>query len=361
VRILHLNDRLSARGGADLYLLDLIHAQKSTHDIALAVGRLDAEVSLPCPVHQIDGMDERDPQSIQIAPLLSTFQPDVIHVHNVMNSEVMKALEDIPSLVTVHDHRSFCPGSGKWTLDGKPCTQPMEKDLCASCFTDPDYFEHILEVTSSRLKALATSRIHVLSQYMKTELVSLGLKEDQVIVIPPFVSSPVIRESAEPPCVLFAGRLVKSKGVYDAIDAWKQSGVPFPLVFAGTGPERSRLESLGFEVLGWLSREDLFHVYQRANAVIMPSRWQEPFGIVGLEAMSFGIPVVTWDSGGIQEWHPDSPPIPWGDIHGLAHRLKEVVNERVSLPAGYDPISILSKLDAHYAAVAFENDPLTQP
>ena len=36
----------------------------------------------------------------------------------------------------------------------------------------------------------------------------------------------------------------------------------------------------------------------------MPSRWQEPFGIVGLEALTLGTAVAAWDSGGVREWHP---------------------------------------------------------
>jgi glycosyltransferase involved in cell wall biosynthesis len=351
VRILHLNNRLSARGGADLYLLDLIEAQQTTHVTALAVGRVDEQVQAPCPVHHVKGMEERDPQNISMDSLLSDFQPDVVHVHNVMNSRVMEALQGIPTLVTVHDHRSFCPGSGKWTLDGEQCTQAMEKSLCASCFTDSTYFDHILQVTQTRLAALSKCQIHVLSRYMKEELIPLGIDEKQITVIPPFVPAQPQEPPSDSPCVLFVGRLVKSKGIRDAIDAWEMSQVPYPLVFAGTGPERSRLESQGFEVLGWLSRPELFQIYRRATAVLMPSRWQEPFGIVGLEAMSFEVPVVTWNSGCISEWYPDLPLTPWGDVKGLAAHLKKAVGTRVSLPPGYEQSTILSKLDAHYEEI----------
>ena len=351
MRILHLNDRLSARGGADLYLLDLIEAQQTSHTTALAVGRKDEQVALPCPIHLIQGMDERDPNHISMDSLLSDFRPDVVHIHNVMNSQVMAAVQGIPTLVTVHDHRSFCPGSGKWTLDGQQCTQAMNKTLCASCFTDNDYFAHILQVTEARLTALSKCRIHVLSHYMKEELIPLGIAEEQIAVIPPFIRPQSIEPSSADPCVLFVGRLVKSKGIRDAIDAWEMSQVPYPLIFAGTGPERSRLESQGFEVLGWLSRAELFQIYRRATAVLMPSRWQEPFGIVGLEAMSFGIPVVTWNSGGISEWYPGKDLISWGDIKGLSDHLKRVVGTRVSLPPGYEQSIILSQLDAHYEEI----------
>jgi len=111
---------------------------------------------------------------------------------------------------------------------------------------------------------------------------------------------------AGPPCVLFVGRLVEAKGVRDAVEAWRRSGVDLPLVVAGTGPLRAQLASWAgerdgpaIEVLGWVDRDLLSRLYRRARALLMPSRWQEPFGIAGLEALSFGVPVVAWEAGGI--------------------------------------------------------------
>ncbi len=54
----------------------------------------------------------------------------------------------------------------------------------------------------------------------------------------------------------------------------------------------------------------------------MPFRWQEPFGIVGIEALKFGARVIAWDSGGIKEWHRG--PLPdWGDIAAMSELLKD--------------------------------------
>ena len=104
--------------------------------------------------------------------------------------------------------------------------------------------------------------------------------------------------------MLFVGRLVEAKGIRDAIDAWRRSGLELPLVAAGTGPLRRQVEAEGVEVLGWIDRRRLSATYRRAAVVVMPSRWQEPFGLVGLEALTLGTPVVAWDSGGVCEWHP---------------------------------------------------------
>src|SRR4029453_16478997 len=107
--------------------------------------------------------------------------------------------------------------------------------------------------------------------------------------------------------------------VRGAVRAWRRSGVPLPLVLAGTGPLRAELEAEAtrakgppLEVLGWVERDRLSALYQRAGALIFPSRWQEPFGIVGIEALSFGVPVVAWESGAGPEWHPGPGLGPWG-------------------------------------------------
>jgi glycosyltransferase involved in cell wall biosynthesis len=82
------------------------------------------------------------------------------------------------------------------------------------------------------------------------------------------------------------------------------------LVIIGDGPFLSELKSqahrLGIlsEVSfpGWLSPNELKSYYRRCSMVVVPSTWPEPFGMVGIEAMSYGKPVLAFDVGGISEW-----------------------------------------------------------
>jgi len=156
------------------------------------------------------------------------------------------------------------------------------------------------------------------------------------------------RATAGPPCVLFVGRLVAAKGPLEAIEAWRRSGVPLPLVVAGTGPLREAVEAAGAEVLGWVPHDRLAALLRRARALLMPSRWQEPFGIAGLEALSLGVPVVAWDSGGIREWHP-GPLVPWGDIDGLSVALRSAAETRAVMPGGFARDSVMDRLERVYA------------
>jgi glycosyltransferase involved in cell wall biosynthesis len=145
----------------------------------------------------------------------------------------------------------------------------------------------------------------------------------------------------------------------DAVAAWRRSGVVLPLVLAGTGPLRAELTALasrgeepGLEVPGWVDRDRLSGLYRRARALLFPSRWQEPFGIVGLEAMSFGVPVVAWESGGVPEWHPGPGLVRWGDVEALGRALSDAVDRRVACPPHFDRDEAMGRLLAIYARLS---------
>lgn len=237
------------------------------------------------------------------------------------------------------------------------------REACASCFEDQAYFRGVHALTERRLLAARRLPLTVLSRYMREELVAAGAPPRHVHVVPPFVHrlDPGAVPSG-PPCVLFVGRLVEAKGVRDAVAAWRRSGVGLPLVLAGTGPLRAELaaqaargEGPDLEVLGWVDRDRLSGLYRRARALLLPSRWQEPFGITGLEALSFGVPVVAWESGGVGEWHPGPGLVRWGDVEGLARSLADAVHRRVTIPPRFERDEAIGRLLGLYGSVAAAN------
>ncbi len=344
MKILHINDRLSNRGGADIHMTSIIRCQATDHKVHLAVGRDDGNINLPCNKIVLPGLDDRSRRTLDMDSFFDEVKPDITHVHNVMNPMVIEWAAGNHSVMTIQDHRLFCPGRGKWTLDGQSCSRKFGVETCATCFTDLEYFTEILKLTNERLNAIRSMELVVLSDYMRTELESVGIRAENINVIPPFVADfpePQVAEGY--PCILFSGRLVRGKGVYDAVEAWRQSSIDLPLVFAGTGSERENLENLGFTVLGWLPRNRLMAWYRNAKALIMAPRWQEPFGIAGLEAMTIGVPVVSWESGGISEWHP-GPLAPWGNIGELARILKNYDKVSRSPMKSCDQNNLMSRL-----------------
>ncbi len=340
MRILHVAPRLSQRGGADVYLLALLRAQRRNHEVHLAVGTDDATAEAPCPLRRIPGLEAREARPVAPAldELLRELRPDAIHVHHVVNPAALEWAARTGAAVTVQDHRSFCPGRGKWTAAGEVCRNPMGRQTCDPCFRDAVYFEEVWSLTQRRLAALAQARIAVLSHYIREEFVRAGLDPARIYLTPPFVHElDSEAPAAGPPCVLFAGRLVEAKGVREAVEAWRRARIALPLVFAGTGPLRAELEREGFEVLGWVPHRAMAGVYRRARAVVFPPRWQEPFGIVGLEALAMGVPVAAWRSGAVEEWHPGGPTlVAWGDTAALAEALLCALDSDALAPEGYE-------------------------
>ena len=363
MRILHLADRLTERGGAYTWMLGVLGGLiEAGHDVHLAVGAVDGRVPAPCSIDVEPALGARTAAHVDLSPLLRAVAPDVIHVHNTMNpAGLAGAAARRDALVTVQDHRFFCPARGKWTLDGGQCGEPMGREACAACFQDESYFAEVLALTERRLAAVREMEaVTVLSLYMREELVKLGVSPTRVRVVPPFVHGFDHQATPSgPPCVLFVGRLVRAKGVLEAVEAWTRSGVDLPLVVAGTGALREEVRALArdrsgppLEVLGWVGREGMSSLYRRARALVMPSRWQEPFGITGIEALSFGVPVAAWESGGVGEWHPGVGLVPWGDVDALAGAIAEAVTRRVVLPPSFPRDEARGRLLALYGRVA---------
>jgi glycosyltransferase involved in cell wall biosynthesis len=356
MRVLHLVDRLTDRGGAYRHLLGVLEGLASEHDQILAAGRDEGTARAPCPVELVPGLDARTLQDVALDEVAERFRPDVVHVHNPMNPAVLEwAARRRDTLVTVQDHRYFCPTRGKWTRDGRVCDVAMGRSACSSCFDEPAYFEEMYELTGRRLRAVEGRPLVVLSSYMKEELARAGIPPARIHVIPPFVEGLELGARPDgPPCVLFVGRLVAPKGVREAIEAWRRSGVGLPLVLAGTGPLREALRERGVEIPGWVDRPRLASLYRRARALLMPSRWQEPFGIAGLEAQTFGVPVVAWDSGGVREWHRGPGLVPWGDVDGLARALGRAIEEGAPPvpPSGFERADLMGRLGGLYRELA---------
>ena len=112
--------------------------------------------------------------------------------------------------------------------------------------------------------------------------------------------------------VLYVGRTSAVKGLHHLVRAFALVRERFPearLLVAG-GPDLDRVAAVAAgagvgeatELLGWLDARSLAAAYARARVLALPSVWPEAFGMVGLEALAHGVPVVASDVGGISAW-----------------------------------------------------------
>ena len=129
------------------------------------------------------------------------------------------------------------------------------------------------------------------SSYLAAEATKLGARE--VRVIPNGVEIPEhVGEPADPPHVLFVGRLSEEKGILEFLEATEG----MPRVIVGDGPLRDRVP----EAVGFVPHAELGPYYERAAVVCCPSR-REGYGVVAREAMAYGRPVVATAVGGLAD------------------------------------------------------------
>ncbi|MCS3672409.1 glycosyltransferase involved in cell wall biosynthesis [Salinibacter ruber] len=150
--------------------------------------------------------------------------------------------------------------------------------------------------------------------------------------------------------LLFVGRLVSVKGADLAVEALRRlrkRGIDTTLTICGDGPERDALErqakeadledAVKFE--GWTEPDELADRYRHAELLLVPSRY-EPFGIVALETLASGCPVVAAETGGLPEAVGDCGLlVPPDDAEGLADATERALrsdvrdNLRAAIPA----------------------------
>ena len=110
----------------------------------------------------------------------------------------------------------------------------------------------------------------------------------------------------------YFGRIIESKGVHLAISAAKKAGVKLKIAgkhYSGYGKEKyweekiaNEIDNQQIEYIGFLNTDEEKQKFLgNANALIMPSIWDEPFGMVAIESLACGTPVIGLNSGAIPE------------------------------------------------------------
>jgi glycosyltransferase involved in cell wall biosynthesis len=135
--------------------------------------------------------------------------------------------------------------------------------------------------------------------------------------------------------LLYMGRIAKDKGTHLALDAARMAGMR--IVVAGAPHEgekayfnleiKPRLEMPGVEYLGEIGGDEKCTVLRNAHALLFPVEWEEPFGLVTIEAMMSGTPVLGFKKGSTPEIVDEGVTghlVATGDVHALCLAIKKV-------------------------------------
>lgn len=334
---------------------------------------------------------------------VASLRVDVIWVHNWESFEDIAGLarSGRPVARMVHDHGMYCLRTYKYhPLTRRNCERPASLACIFPCLAIVQRGEGRLPVVEPgslgrKFREIAAnrelSRVVVASGYMREELLRNRFGDEQVVVLPPV---PPEREGVtdqadeaatgvhpEPGRLLFAGQLIRGKGLDVLLRAAAELRGDWHLDAAGEGNGKEKLvaqaEALGIanrvSFHGHLPAADLAALYRRARVVVFPSMWPEPFGLVGIEAMRFACPVVAFDVGGVSDWLKDGINgrlVPWGDASAMTRAIQALIedpeeagrlgeNGRLMSGKAFSFATYLSNLEAFLAELANHPNPIS--
>jgi len=306
---------------------------------------------------------------------------DLTVLHKVRDAAAVHALRSTGrTAVFVHDHEYYCPRkSYYYPISRKNCTRSYRELLCGCCAMlrrpAPD---NTLRANFGGFASLwreirACGEFIVLSGFMRGILVRQGIPAERIALIPPSVGTPAA-ETAETavsdvPHILSIGQLIRGKGVDQLLTAMRGVKTPCVLDIVGTGNDEAYLKQLAAP----LGTSVAFHGYapdpdaafSGARAVVLPWRWQEPFGLVGPEALLHGVPLVGFDVGAVREYLANGETgllVPPGDTDALAAAIDRILNDPAKAAAmGARGRELVSARFADAALLKGWNDFLNRP
>jgi glycosyltransferase involved in cell wall biosynthesis len=257
-----------------------------------------------------------------LTALLDEIRPDVVHVHNtfpMLTPSVLYGCRDagVPVVATVHNYRLVC-AAGPLFRDGKPCHDCLDGRVLPSvrhgCYrgsraaTVPLALEKKLHGNAWR--DLVSAFVFI-SAAQRDLMTGMGLSPERAFVKHNLVPAMAVQPAERRHQVAYLGRLDEVKGVPFLMRSWDTFRAghpesPLRLVVAGGGPLADEVSAWGatrpsVAVPGVLTRQEAAQVLSESVAAVVPSRWEEPFGLVAIEAMAAGTAPVAPAAGSFPE------------------------------------------------------------
>ncbi len=342
--VLMVTPRWTRDGGVATHVMASA-AALGAHDfeVHIAAARIGSEAVPPgVTVHHCpDLFNERISPAERLAGAMSC-TPAVIHLHQFDDPDVVAFMRThAPVLISTHGYTActsgvhyFAPGQECSRPHGPGCVPNLIARGCAHT-RDPRTLPPAYRRASRALRSLRQADLAIsYSSAVDRHLEANGLPRRRVIPLFTTMDAKVGHGHDERRRVVFAGRVVAPKGVDVLIRAAAEVDGEFVICGDGWRLEATRRLARRLGVLdrvrftGWLSAEDLAHELAEASVVTIPSVWPEPFGLVGIEALAAGRPVVASATGGVGDWLEDGVNgmfVAPGDAPGLARTLNELL------------------------------------
>ena len=287
--------------------------------------------------------------------LLAAEHPDLVYVHKCISLGVLRALvkAGVALVRMEHDHDIYCMRSYKYFPWSRRICQKKAGPCCifpclAFLKRDRAHGPLGIRLVSYRrqMECIRLNRgfraYFVVTNYMREELIRQGFAAERIHLFPPVpppTDSLFSSTFSERNLIIYAGQILRGKGVDCLIRAFAGPRHPARLIILGSGSHQEACQKLAAELgvadrvefPGFVSRDRLAEYYAHATMAVVPSVWPEPIATIGLEVLRYGIPVVGFDAGGIRDWLRDGETgylVPWMDIPTMSQRLDQLLGDK---------------------------------
>ncbi len=312
--------------------------------VSVMASRIDRGERTPgIELHHCPQLFHQDaPSATRLAGALES-APDVIHLHQLDDPGLVAALrEHAPVVVSAHAYTA-CTSGLRYFTAGHECERPHGPGcvlglIARNCahIRNPRPLPASYRAATRGLAALTDADLAVAySSAVERHLANNGVTRRAVVPLFTTLAPRTGSGHATRRRVLFAGRVVRPKGLDVLLRAMRLVD-DAELVVCGEGFQldatRRLAQRIGIEeriaFKGWLAADALARELAEASVVAMPSLWPEPFGLVGIEALAAGRPVVASAGGGVRDWLQHGVNgllVTPGDVRDLARALEKLL------------------------------------
>jgi glycosyltransferase involved in cell wall biosynthesis len=304
-RLLYVSEKAGFYGGVERYIYDTAQALKSA---GWEVSMMYAEEALNA--KDFLALFSKNFRMRDIDTLIAEEDFELVMILKVSMPEIVSKLRlAFNTTVCVSDHDYYCLRRHKYFPAGRiNCPLPSNLFYCSICNLGRGKIFNY----ASLLNEIRRCRTFiVLSEFMRKNLLMNNFPEEAIHKIYPVCPVNEVKRRktfSRPPLIVFAGQLIRGKGADLMLHALAHLKSEYRALIVGDGKDMDFLKKLAAELgiadkvefPGW--RDDIDEYWKKADIAVFPSRWQEPFGLSGIEAFAQKVPVVGFNVGGVSEW-----------------------------------------------------------
>ena len=287
----------------------------------------------------------------KVEALIAETQPDLVHIHGFIHetsTSILPALKaaGLPVVQTLHDYKIACPNT-TFVSDDRICEackggrfynmtryRCKRGSLSASLLATAEmYFHEVFRLYEPNIDLFISP-----SQFLADKMAEHGVGKP-IIAIPNFINPDSFTAVYEPQNhFVFAGRLVRVKGILTLLEAMRHIKSDAVLKIAGAGEQEAEMRQFvethnltNVQFMGHLATDELARLVQTALFTVAPSEWYENYSMTIIESLACGTPVIGAEIGGIPEQVRDG----WnghlfepGNAVELAARMQNLLDHR---------------------------------